>query len=165
MLYDNQASYTPDMAAEIDKEWEVLADEWGVDPDVALKMIKWADHRAVAKQAEGICAFFSLFKKKGVNQPLLMDCLALAAGLDQLNATKTQTEIAEQYGVTRALVSHYVICIRDAITGFGENVRLDIYKFRKRDETRQTYREQATDSFLEKKRAARQKIEKENKKK
>ncbi len=160
MLYDNQASYEPDMAAEIDKEWEILADEWGVSIDTALEIIRWGDRRAVARQAEGICSFFNVFRQKGVNQPLLLDCFALAAGLDSLNGVKTQTQIAEEHGVTRALVSHYVIGIRDLLSGGHGN--FDVYKFRKRNETRQTYREQATDPFLEAKRKARAKIEAEN---
>jgi len=159
MLYDNQASYEPDMAAEIDKEWEILADEWGVSIDTALEIIRWRDNAIREHQALVLGQFIGLLLTCS-NQPVVIHAFALAAGLDQLNDIKTETEVAEMFGVSRALVSHYTVAARDVLSGKQGN--FDVTKFRKRNETRQTYREQATDPFLEAKRKARAKIEAEN---
>jgi hypothetical protein len=149
MLYDNQASYTPDMAAEIDKEWEVLADEWGISIETALEIIRWRDNAIREHQAMVLGQFIALLLTCS-NQPVVVHAFALAAGLDQLNEIKTETEVAERFGVSRALVSHYTVAARDVLS--GKHGDFDVTKFRKRNETREVYREKATDPFLEKKR-------------
>jgi hypothetical protein len=160
MLHDNQASYTPDMAADIDKEWEILADDWGVSTDTALEIIRWRDNAIREHQAIILGQFIGLLMSCK-NQSVVIHAFALAAGLDQLNGIKTETEVAEQHGCTRALVSHYVIAARDLLS--GKQGDFDVTKFRKRNETREVYREQATDPFLAAKKKARAKIEQEQK--
>ena len=151
MLYDNQASYTTDMAAEIDREYETLADEYGISIDMALQLIRWRDDSVRRNQAEVLGRFIGILLESK-NQPIVIHAFALAAGLDQLNGVRTEAEIAEEFGVSRALVSHYTVAASDLLS--GAESRFDITKHRKRNETRQVYAEKAKCPLKEAKRLA-----------
>ena len=59
--------------------------------------------------------------------------LIFAAGLDEANSIHSQAEIARQIGCTRALISHYT-------TDWADKIRLGVFKFRKAESSRQTFR-------------------------
>jgi hypothetical protein len=66
------------------------------------------------------------------NLKALVRGLALAAGLDELNGTHSQAEVARELGCTRALMSHYV-------TMWADLLGVHVLKFRKAPGCRATY--------------------------
>lgn len=145
MLYENTGSYTPDIAAEIDTEEEISADEYGVSIKVARRILR--DRQAAVRhhQAEILGAIIGQLLA-GNNLSVKVHSLAIAFGFDQLNGFHSQSEIARELGCTRALISHYVLGWRDVLSGGVP--AFDCLKFRKRNETRQTYRDKATSATL-----------------
>lgn len=149
VLYENAASYTPDIAAEIDTEEEIAADKYGVSLETARQILK--DTKiAVRRQQAAVLSAIIGHLIAGSNLPAKVHALAIAFGLDQLNGFHSQSEIARELGVTRALISHYVLGWRDVLS--GGVATFDNLKFRKHNETRQTYREKATSQTLTAKR-------------
>ncbi len=143
MLID---SYTPDMAALIDKEEEIIADEFGVTIRQALQIIAYAEKQCRRTQAEIIASVIGvLIRSKNI--PVMVHALAIAFGLDELNGAHSQAEIAKKLGVTRALLSHYVVGWRDILE--GNVAAFDCTTFRKKNETRQTYKKVATNNVIQ----------------
>ena len=145
MIHDNQASYTPDMAAEIDTDDEIAADRYGVGLRVARMIL--ADREAHQRRCEAMI----LGRVLGLllasrNLPVMVHALAMAAGLDQLNGAHSEAEVARKLGVTRALLSHYVVGWRDLLS--GKAFSFDITKFRKANHTRAAYAETAKSPLL-----------------
>lgn len=142
-------SYEPDMADLIDKPEEIIADEYGVSIAVALRIIADREDRARRGQAQILSSVIGLLiQSRNIN--VQVHALAIAFGMDQLNGAHSQSEIARELGVTRALISHYVLAWRDVLAG-GIGA-FDNRTFRKRQGTRQTYAKSATDPILEAKR-------------
>ena len=142
-------SYEPDMAAMIDTAEEIAADEYGVTIAVARRII--VDRQDVARrgQAEILASVIGLLIQSR-NLNVQVHALAIAFGMDELNGAHSQSEVARELGVTRALVSHYVLAWRDVLAG-GTGA-FDNRTFRKRQGTRKTYAKSATDPILEAKR-------------
>lgn len=90
------------------------------------------------------------------NISVMVYALGIAAGMDQLNGAKSEKQIADELGVSRALLSHYVVGWRDLLSGNQYN--FDITKLRKANSTRETYAKQATSPLLEKMREKRKDI-------
>ena len=149
MLTDGQASYEPDMAELIDKEEEILADRFGVSIATARKIMAYRDIAVRHQQAQVLAQIIGLLIRSK-NLPVMVHSLAIAFGLDSLNGAHSQSEIARQLGVTRALISHYVLGWRDVLAG-GIGA-FDCLKFRKKNSTRKKYAKQATNPILEIKR-------------
>jgi len=160
MLYDNQASYEVDFAAEIDTPAEIIADELNISLQAAERVLQMKQDEATAQSSLALARVIG-FLINAKNLPAAAYGLAFAAGLDQLNGIKSQTEVSKKLGCTRALVSHYTIAARDALSCMGHSI--DVLKYRKRNETRKTYAEQATDPFTAAKIKARKKYKPENK--
>ena len=154
MLYDSTGSYTPDFAAEIDKEEEILADEIGVTLKQARAIIKFRDDAIRREQAYMLASVIGLLIRSR-NMPVMVHSLAIAFGLSDLNGAHSESEIAKQLGVTRALISHYVVGWRDVLA--GKTAGFDCLKFRKNNSTRETYKQSATDPLLQAKRQIREK--------
>lgn len=146
MLYESAGSYTPDYAAEIDKPDEIIADEYGVSLETARRILKDRESAARGQQAEILSAIIGHLIA-GNNLPAKVHSLAIAFGLDQLNGFHSQAEIARELGVTRALISHYVLGWRDVLS--GGIPAFDCLKFRKHNETRKTYADKATDPVIQ----------------
>jgi hypothetical protein len=147
-------SYEPDMADLIDLPEEILADEYGVSIDVARRILSDREDLARRGQAQILASVIGLLiQSRNIN--VQVHALAIAFGMDQLNGAHSQSEIARELGVTRALVSHYVLAWRDVLAG-GIGA-FDNRTFRKRDSTRKTYAKAATDPILEAKRTKRKK--------
>jgi hypothetical protein len=161
MVKKQPDSYEPDMAAMIDRPDEIIADEYGVNLAVARRIIADRENLARRGQAQILASVIGqLIQSRNIN--LQVHALAIAFGMDQLNGAHSQSEIAKELGVTRALVSHYVLAWRDVLAGaIGA---FDNLTFRKRDSTRETYRQSATDPVLEAKRKLRAKIQAKRKK-
>lgn len=157
MLHDNQASYTPDMAALIDTEEEIIADDLGVSLYTARKIIQMREDAVIRNQSLILARVIGLLLKSK-NLPATVHALALASGLDQLNGKKSQADIAREIGCTRALISHYVVGIRDVLSGKDSN--FDCLKFRKSNKTREVYAAKTTDPFTRAKAEARARIAK-----
>lgn len=130
------AAYHPDIAGEIDKEEEIIADLLGITPKQALRVMEWheQENKKVATEHREAFGRVIAFLLQGKNLPVMVHALALAAGLDQLNGKKSQAQIARELRCTRALVSHYVI-------GFTDILGTTVTKFRKSQESRATFRE------------------------
>jgi hypothetical protein len=147
-------SYEPDMAELIDLPEEILADEYGVSIAVARRILSDREDLARRGQAQILASVIGLLiQSRNIN--VQVHALAIAFGMDQLNGAHSQSEIARELGVTRALVSHYVLAWRDVLAG-GIGA-FDNRTFRKRDSTRKTYAKAATDPILEAKRTKRKK--------
>lgn len=160
MLYDNQSSYEVDFAAEIDTPAEIIADELNISLEAAERVLEMKQDEATAQSALALARVIG-FLLNAKNLHAAAYGLAIATGLDQLNGIKSQTEVAKKLGCTRALVSHYTIAARDALSCNGHSI--DVLKYRKRNETRQTYAQQATDPFTAAKIEARKKYNQTNK--
>ena len=145
------AAYWPDVASEIDRPEETLADELGTTPAVALKVMAHTEAEVRRSQSLILGKVVGMLLETS-NLPVMAHALAFAAGLDQLNGKRSQAQVARELGVTRALVSHYVIGVRDVLSGKRET--FDCTKFRKSNSSRQTFRDKALSPFLEAKRAA-----------
>jgi hypothetical protein len=145
VLYENTGAYTPDFAAEIDSEEEIAADEYDVSLAVARRIL--SDRAAAVRQsqAEVLGAIIGQLLA-GNNLSVKVHSLAIAFGFDQLNGFHSQSEIARELGCTRALISHYVLGWRDVLA--GSVPAFDNLKFRKRNDTRATYRDKATSKTL-----------------
>jgi hypothetical protein len=142
-------SYEPDLAELIDSPEEILADEYGVSLAVARRILSDREDLARRGQAQILASVIGLLiQSRNIN--VQVHALAIAFGMDQLNGAHSQSEIARELGVTRALVSHYVLAWRDVLAG-GIGA-FDNRTFRKRDSTRKTYAKAATDPILEAKR-------------
>ena len=145
-------SYEPDMAELIDLPEEIIADEYGVSIAVAKRILSDREDLARRGQAQILASVIGLLiQSRNIN--VQVHALAIAFGMDQLNGAHSQSEIARELGVTRALVSHYVLAWRDVLAG-GIGA-FDNRTFRKRDSTRKTYAKAATDPILEAKRKKR----------
>jgi predicted transcriptional regulator len=154
MIIDNLSAYEPDMAALIDTEEEILADRYHVSIKVAKMIIndRKSDGIRHAALILGNVIGQLLMTK---NTRVMVHALAIAAGLDQLNGAKSEKQIADELGVTRALLSHYVVGWRDLLS--GKEYQFDITKMRKNNSTRETYAKQATSPLLTKKKQIRDK--------
>jgi hypothetical protein len=154
MIIDNLSAYEPDMAALIDTEEEILADRYNVSIKVAKMIIndRKSDGIRHAALILGNVIGQLLMTK---NTRVMVHALAIAAGLDQLNGAKSEKQIADELGVTRALLSHYVVGWRDLLS--GKEYQFDITKMRKNNSTRDTYAKQATSPLLTKKKQIRDK--------
>ena len=133
------------MAALIDKREEIIADELGVTLEQAIRISEYADNLARRNQAEVLAKVIALLLS-GKNLPVMVHSLAIAFGLDELNGAHSQSEIARQLGVTRALISHYVIGWRDILAG-GCGA-FDCTKFRKKNSSRDIYKDKATSETI-----------------
>ena len=158
MLHDSTGSYTPDMAEMIDTEEEILADDMGVTLKQARAIMRYKDDAVRRNESLTLARAIGLMLQSN-NLPVTVHAMAIAAGLDQLNGKRSQADIAKELGCTRALVSHYVVGIRDILS--GKDSGFDCFKFRKSQGSREIYRKQATDPFTAAKSAAK-KRHKEN---
>ena len=156
MLTDAQASYTPDIAAEIDSEEEILADDLGVTISQARRIIRMMKSATNQGTSSRLAHFISTLAQSD-HPAFELDCIMLAAGLDQLNGAKSEREIADKHNVTRALVSYHVCGWSDTLSGKGGR-NFDITKFRKRNATRQIYAEKATSPVVQVRNQAMQEI-------
>jgi hypothetical protein len=150
-----EPSYWPDIASEVDRPEETLADQLGTTPAVAQKVMAYADDQVRRSQALVLGRVVGLLLETN-NLPVMAHAIAFAAGLDQLNGKKSQAEVARELGVTRALVSHYVVGVRDLLS--GKTTGFDCTKYRKANSTRKTFQEKAKSKFLEAKHAAIQRL-------
>jgi hypothetical protein len=144
-----------DFAAEIDSEVDTLADEWGIKPGLAEKVIKLRDAAVRREQAATLAKIIGLLISCK-NLPVMVRSLAIAFGFDNMNGYHSQSEVAKELGVTRALVSHYVLGWRDVLKGGVGN--FECVKFRKHNETRDTFKRSAQSPFMEAKRKAIEKL-------
>ena len=144
-LHAAGAIYHHDYAAEIDKEDEILADELGISPQQARGVMEYRDRALREHQALILGRVIGLLLETA-NVPVMTHALAFAAGLDQLNGARSQSQVARELGVTRALMSHYVVGVRDVLS--GKEGAFDNLKFRKRNSARATFKAKATDPYL-----------------
>ncbi len=132
MITDKTASYTPDMAALIDRPDEILADDLGISLEQARRVMEMIQAEKQIGLSIALARAIGWILSGG-NPVAKIYGLAFATGLDQLNGLHSQAEAARQLGVTRALLSHYVVSARDALG-------INVVKFRKNDRSRDTYR-------------------------
>jgi len=140
-------SYEPDMAALIDTAEEIAADEYGVDLPTAMRILSDRQDVVRRSQAEMLAKVIGLLLQSR-NPNVQVHALAIAYGMDELNGAHSQSEVARKLGVTRALMSHYVLGWRDLLAG-GIVVAFDNLTFRKRQGTRKTYAKSATNPIIQ----------------
>jgi predicted transcriptional regulator len=146
---NGEPAYLPDY--DIDTPEDTLADELGTTPAVARKVISMLQAAEVRQQALTLGKVVGLLLETN-NLPVMANAIAFAAGLDQLNGKMSQAQVARELGVTRALVSHYTVGVRDVLSGKRDT--FDCTKFRKRNSSRETFRAKATDPHTAAKSAA-----------
>lgn len=152
-------AYWPDMADEIDSPEEILADQLGISVTAAVAVIAYREQALREHQALILGKVIGLLLETN-NLPVMAHALAFAAGLDQLNGAKSQAKVAEELGVTRALMSHYVVGVRDVLS--GKAGAFENLKFRKSQSSRATFKAKATDPFTALKAAAIAKLKTKN---
>ena len=146
---DGEPAYMPDL--DIDSPEDILADELGTTPAIARKVLAMLQAAEVRQQALTLGKVVGLLLETN-NLPVMANAIAFAAGLDQLNGKMSQAQVARELGVTRALVSHYTVGVRDVLSGKRDT--FDCTKFRKRNSSRETFRAKATDPHTAAKSAA-----------
>jgi hypothetical protein len=146
---DGEPAYMPDL--DIDTPEDILADELGTTPAVARKVMAMLQAAEVRQQALTLGKVVGLLLETN-NLPVMAHAIAFAAGLDQLNGEKSQAAVADELGVTRALVSHYTVGVRDVLSGKRDT--FDCTKYRKKNSSRETFRAKATDPYTAEKAAA-----------
>ena len=158
-MHNPPGSYSVDMADLIDKPDEIIADRIGVSLDQARQILEIIDEEKTEYAARTLSKVIGqLIISK--NPLIMLHALSMTAGLDLLNGARSEAEVARKLGVSRALLSHYVVAWRDLLS--GRDYFFDILKFRKRNSTREIYAEKATSPFLTAKAKALAKL-KENK--
>jgi len=158
VLYESTGSYEVDMAAEIDSEEEIAADDYGVGIRVARRILADRKNEVRKRQAEILARVIGVLLTTK-NPRITIRCLAVAFGFDSMNGYHSQSEIAKEEGVTRALISHYVLGWRDVLANGVTS--FECLKFRKKQGTRETFRKAASSSFIAAKEAAKQKYKTE----
>lgn len=149
--HQDEPAYWPDIASEVDRPEETLADLLGISPQTASRVLEYTAAEVRRSQSLVLGRLVGLLFET-TNLPVLIHAIAFAAGLDQLNGAKSQAQVAKDLGVTRALLSHYVVAVRDALS--GRACSFDNTKFRKRQSARATFANRATDPFTAAKAAA-----------
>jgi hypothetical protein len=123
--------------SKIDSEVDLICETLGVGPSLARQIKDYKDH-AVAESvdwevAQILTKVLSEFTRPCKNLRARVFGLIFAAGLDEANAIHSQAEIARKIGCTRALISHYT-------TDWADKIRLGVFKFRKVESSRPTFR-------------------------
>jgi hypothetical protein len=121
----------------LDSEVDLICEQLGVGPALALAIKQYKDH-ALAESvdwevAQILSKVLSEFTRPCKNPVARTYGLIFAAGLDQVNSCHSQAEIARKIGCTRALISHYT-------TVWADKIRLGVFKFRKAESSRPTFR-------------------------
>ena len=96
-LHAAGAVYHHDYAGEIDKEDEILADELGITPKQARGVMEYRDKALREHQALILGRVIGLLLETA-NVPVMTHALAFAAGLDQLNGARSQSQVARELG-------------------------------------------------------------------
>ena len=127
-----------DDLTEIDTEVDLICEGFGVGPALARRIKDYKD-AALAESvdwevAQILSKVLSEFVKPCKNLRARVYGLMFAAGLDSVNSIHSQAEVARKIGCTRALISHYTI-------DWADKIRLGVFKFRKAESSRQTFRE------------------------
>jgi hypothetical protein len=132
----------------VDKPEWILAENLNLGLEEATRVLEW--HQvALAREVDWEIA--RILNK--VLSELIRPCknirarvygLIFATGLDQANGLHSQAEIARELGCTRALISHYTI-------EWVEKIQLGIFKFRKSEESRKTYKDCAKRTTVDRK--------------
>ena len=156
----NGGAYWPDMADELDTPEEQLADSLGISLKAAKLVMDHVDGEVRKNQAFVLASIIGLLLKAN-NLPAMAHAIAFASGLDQLNGARSQAKVAEELGVSRALISHYTLGVRDVLS--GKNTAFECLKFRKSQASRATFKAKATDPFTAAKEKARAKIKTQTK--
>lgn len=143
-----EPSYWPDIAFDVDKPAWILAEELCLGLEDAEKVWAWHERHLAREvehaRGEQLGRIVGLLCKPSRNIKALVRGLALAAGLDELNGTHSQSEVARELGCTRSLISHYV-------TAWADLLDLDVFKFRKVSRSRETFRCSAKKSWAKRK--------------
>lgn len=156
MITERQASYEPDMADLIDTQEEILADRYGVPLSTAAKIAKDMEKMQWEMTAEILTKTLAVLAGHR-NLRVSLKGLLCVLGADSLNGFQNQSEIAKEMKCTRALVSHYTVGWRDFLN-LGGVFLADCTKFRKKNSTRETYTESATDPFTAAKKDAKRRF-------
>ena len=138
----------PDDAFDVDKpEWK-LAEDLNLGLEEATRVLEW--HQVeLARELDWEIA--RILNK--VLSELIRPCknirarvygLIFATGLDQANGLHSQAEIARELGCTRALISHYTM-------HWVEIIKLGVFKFRKSEDSRKTYKDSAIRTTVDRK--------------
>jgi hypothetical protein len=135
-------------AFDVDKPEWILAENLNLSLEEATRVLEW--HQvALAREVDWELA--RILNK--VLSELIRPCknirarvygLIFATGLDQANGLHSQAEIARELGCTRALISHYTI-------EWVKIIQLGIFKFRKSEESRKTYKDCAIRTTVDRK--------------
>ena len=147
------ASTTPDMAAEIDKPEEVLAEKLGISKMAAIRVLEWhagevASESEKARRHQIAIILSELVPSRPGNLEAIVLGLMFASGTASFAQLGSQSEAAKKMArsvkcphcgkaheqtVTRALISHYTL-------RWADKLHLTNYRFRRAEETRENCR-------------------------
>jgi hypothetical protein len=144
----HEPHYWTDPAAS-DKEEERIADQLGVPLSLAAKIRAYKDEALAESIDWEVSQILSkvlseLIRPGGRNIRARLYGLIFATGLDEVNNIKSQNQIAREIKCTRALISHYT-------TDWADKIRLGVFKFRKCEDSRQTFQKSAIRTTLDRK--------------
>jgi hypothetical protein len=141
--------YYPDIATEIDKEEEILAEELKCSIPIARKVMQKIKEDRENHAGNNREVFSRIISKlmESTNTKASLYGLACAGGLDALNGLRSQAEISRKHGVSRALISHYTVAWADYMS--GKKAKFTITKLRKSEESRAVFKKKATNPFTE----------------
>jgi hypothetical protein len=134
--------------SEMDTEVDLICEQLGVGPGLARRIKDYKD-AAVAESVDWEIArilsiVLSDLVKPCKNLRARVYGLIFATGLDEVNSIHSQAEIARKIGCTRALISHYT-------TYWADLIKLGVFKFRKSEESRKTFKDSAIRTTVDRK--------------
>lgn len=139
-----------DDLSEIDTEVDTICEELGVGPGLARRIKEYKDAAMTEavdwEVAQILSKVLSEFTRPCKNPQARAFGLIFAAGLDEANAIHSQAEVARKIGCTRALISHYT-------TDWADKIRLGVFKFRKAESSRATFRQAQKKAWAENRKA------------
>ena len=138
----------PNPPFDVDRPEWILAEELRLGLEEATRVLEW-HQKELARELDWEIA--RILSK--VLSELIRPCknirarvygLIFATGLDQANGLHSQAEIARELGCSRALISHYTI-------HWVEIIKLGIFKFRKSEDSRKTFKDSAIRTTVDRK--------------
>ena len=146
---DEYLETLPDPAPfDVDRDEWKIAEELNLGLEEATRVLQWHQTELARELDWEIARILSK-----VLSELIRPCknirarvygLIFATGLDQANGLHSQAEIARELGCTRALISHYTI-------QWVEIIKVGIFKFRKSEDSRKTYKDSAIRTTVDRK--------------
>lgn len=106
-----------DISAELDEQWQIIADEFGVNEKTARRIEAWADKRALSGREETsanaqLLHRFVCWLLAGGDVRLKTVAMVFAAGLNNLHGWNSMSHAAEELNCSRQAIDKLVLEIQ-----------------------------------------------------